>query len=49
MSFFYRKGFSALHPALNLDDQIYVFMFSIDRVAQLYHQKLGSLSVAFCD
>jgi hypothetical protein len=38
---------SVLRPNLNLEDQMSVFMFPRDRVAQFYPQAPGSLVVAF--
>jgi hypothetical protein len=35
-----------MRPTPLLEDQVPVFMFPRDRVAQLYPQELGSLSVA---
>jgi hypothetical protein len=40
---------SALRPSPNLEDQVSVFMSTSDRVAQLYPQAPGSLSVGICD
>jgi hypothetical protein len=47
--FFYGANSSALHPTLNLEDQVSVFISPSDRVAQLYHQVWGSRFVAFYD
>jgi hypothetical protein len=38
---------SALRPTPNLEDQVSVFRFPSDRVAQLYPQAPGSLSITF--
>jgi hypothetical protein len=38
---------SALRPTTHLEDQVSVFTFPSDRVAQLYPQVRGSLFVAF--
>jgi hypothetical protein len=38
-----------MRPKLNLEDRVYVFMSTSDRVAQLYSQAPGSLFVALCD
>jgi hypothetical protein len=43
---FYTARSSALRPTSNLEDQVPVFMFPSDRVAQLYPQAPGSLFVA---
>jgi hypothetical protein len=46
---FYRPRLLALQPTPNLEGQVSVFIFPSDRVAQLYPQAPGSLSVAFYD
>jgi hypothetical protein len=47
MVFIYTATLSALRPTPNLGNQAPVFKSTSDRVAQLYPQTLGSISVAF--
>jgi hypothetical protein len=46
-AFFYGEKSSTSHLPPSLEDQVPVFMFLSDRVAQLYPQLLGSLVFAF--
>jgi hypothetical protein len=47
--FFYRTRSSGLRPTPNLENQVLVFTFSSDRVAQFYSQTPDSLFVTFYD
>jgi hypothetical protein len=49
VNFFYGARSSAVGPTPNLGDQVTVFMFLSDSVAQLYPQAPGSLFIAFYD